>query len=234
MCMRSVADSRSGRKLDYRWSEFCQRRLTGSQIRLCCGSKVHFARFSEPCQEQMEVDQASIRMPSTDRALHSLVVQRSFETQPRCQPISGSHIISRKRVGSPEAAQQDVFCRPPAHPVQTHQLLDCDSVVTVLELFRHKVSCDDFAGESEQKTCFAVAESQAAKGRRLRSQQILRAGKCVLPIIGEGQGWAALHRDSAQEFDSHGQRELLTSNGIRQGFENRGKPRRLETSKSFG
>ena len=53
--------------------------------------------------------------------MHRLVIQRLGPVQPSLQIVPGADVVARKDMGSPQAAEQNVFCSPTAHPSKLQQ-----------------------------------------------------------------------------------------------------------------
>ena len=87
-------------------------------------------------EQEMKIHQARIGLPSMEQFLGALVVQRALPPQPLLQVVPRTHIIPRKDIEAPTAAQENIFGRPAANSAQLLQSCASCCIVEICESSR--------------------------------------------------------------------------------------------------
>lgn len=87
---------------------FIRRRLSA----LAGSLTTQVAQLCEPVQEQVEVDETAIRLPSGERPLYAGIVQWFSKPQPPLQVVARTYIITREDVDASQTPQKHILSGP--------------------------------------------------------------------------------------------------------------------------
>jgi hypothetical protein len=106
---------------------------------------------SQACQQEVEVYQSSIRLPATNRTLHSgIIIEWLVAAQPEGQTIARAYIVTGKDAGPSEPAKQYILGRLPPYTTQLHQRFDRLCIIYCTQLLQIDLSLNQAARQIEQ------------------------------------------------------------------------------------
>src|SRR5438105_5347489 len=105
----------------------------------------------------MEVDESSIRFPSTDHTSHAGIVERTAKTHPALQVVTGADIVAWKQVDPAQPTEQGIFSRPPPYSAQRHKPGHRLFVTQIRQCLQVQPACGKLAAKFEQRAGLGAA-----------------------------------------------------------------------------
>ena len=143
----------------------------------------------------MKIHQAHIGLPSMEQFLGALVAQRALPPQPLLQVVPCTHIVSRKEIEAPAAAQENIFSRPAANAAQLLQSCASCCMVEICESLVFDLSSGSGGCNFADGKALGTAETEGLQGPRINTCQSLRCRKSRSSLL----GWVRRFTESDDE-----------------------------------